>query len=107
MRNSELREEDKYQKAEDGGRKAEGRKQMAENGRLMTDDGRWMTEDGRQKRVRIWGLVLISAIKNLLNCKHFLVISQSPQRFLIFLCVLPPGRRPWAQAPMGRRLWAL
>jgi len=37
------------------------------------------------------GLVLILAIRNLLNCKHFLVISQSPQRsqsFLIFLCVL-------------------
>jgi hypothetical protein len=105
MRNSELREEDKYQKAEDGGRKAEGRKQMAENGRLMTDDGRWMTEDGRQKRVRIWGLVLISAIKNLLNCKHFLVISQSPQ---------PPAHRPTPRREITKffdfslcTLWAL
>jgi len=37
------------------------------------------------------GLVLISAVRNLLNCKHFFVISQSPQRsqsFLIFLCAL-------------------
>ena len=37
------------------------------------------------------GVVLISAIRILLNCKHFLVISQSPQ---------PPAHR--AYAPAGR-----
>jgi len=40
-------------------------------------------------------MVLSSAIRNLLNCKHFLVISQSPQ---------PPAHRVYAPASFAKHI---